>query len=180
MLIKAFGALLIKNILRVQEEIVENAAKEMAINELKEKARRYFLAHVAKTYADEYKYNTEAYVKSLELMNLEIDLPESEISNVVFKFQSALSNFENIFEQKLPEELTTQALVDRLPPRSKLVYGGGQATSQVNPVMAYVNKNISKPYEYQPYMLRQDQIDIIEQKALKVWNEILENEVGTP
>lgn len=179
MIVKAFGALLIKNILRAQEEIVENAAKEMAINELKEKARRYFLAHVAKTYADEYKYNTEAYVKSLELMELEIDLPQIEINNLVYKFQATLSNFENIFEQKLPQEISTQLVLDKLgaKPMSK-IYGGGLAPPQLSPTMAFVNKNISKPMAYQPYILQKEQTDLVLDEAQKIWEELLENELN--
>lgn len=179
MLVKALGALLVKNLLQVQKEIIEDAAKEIALQELREKARRYFLAHVAKTYADEYKYNSEAYVKSLELMELEIDLPKTEIDNLVYKFQSTLSNFENIFEQKLPNSLVTRAIIENMGARPMGgVYGGGQSSPQVNPVMAYVNKTISPPDPYQPYVLRREQIDLIEAEALRIWDELADSELS--
>ena len=179
MLLKALGALLIRNILKAQQEIVQDAAKEIALDDLRERARRYFLAHVTKTYADEYKYNSEAYVKSLQLMELEIDIPEQEVKNLTYKFQSTLNNFERIFEQDLARSGSTQYILDKLAPPQRGIYGGGQGKKQVNPTMAYINKNIAKPARRQPLVLQQEQIDLIEKQALEIWEELLETEMGS-
>jgi hypothetical protein len=174
MLIKAFAGLLINSLRNKQKDIEAIANKEQAILELKERARRYFLAHVTKTVADEYIENSKSYIKSLALMELEIDIPPKQVQDILYRFTDTLETFETQFEQKVPNAISTETILKTLPPRDKKILGGKMSTSQISPSLAFINKTLAKPAEYQPYLIRAHQQKLVEAEALKMWNDLLE------
>jgi len=110
----------------------------------------------------------------LELMELEMDIPPQQIRDVLFRFSETLLTFEREFEKSIPNEISTEVVLDTLSPRDKRVLGGLMSPPQVSPTLAFINKNLSKPASYQPYLIRSHQEDLVEQKALQLWEELLE------
>lgn len=172
---KMFAGLLIKGLMSKQKEIIEEAAKEQAIEELREKARRYFLAHVSKTVADEYLYNTINYVKSLELMELEMDISPQQIQDLVLKFSDTLEKFERDFSQKLPDQISTTEVIRTLGPTNSRILGAMMQPPQSSPSLIFINKFASKPASYQPLVLQEHHAKLAEEKALELWDELIEH-----
>ena len=174
MLMRIFAGMLINGLRKQQEDIVALAAKEESIRELKEKARRYFLAHVTKTVAEEYVENTKSYIKSLELMELEMDISPKQIQDLLYRFSDTLETFETQFEQQAPNAISTETILKTLSPSDKKILGGMMSPPQVSPSLAFINKTLSKPATYQPYLIRSHQEKLVESEALKMWNDLLE------
>lgn len=171
---KIFAGMLINGLRKQQKDIIALAAKEEAILELKEKARKYFLAHVTKTVAEEYVENTKSYVKSLSLMELELDIPPQQVQDLLYRFTDTLETFETQFEQEAPNAISTETILKTLSPQNRKVLGGMMQPPQVSPSLAFINKTLSKPAEYQPYLIRSHQENLVESEALKIWNNLLE------
>lgn len=173
MLMKVFAGVLLKGIMSRQKEIIADAAKEQALLELRERARRYFLAHVSKTVADEYLYNTINYVKSLELMELEMDISPQQIQDLVLRFSDTLEKFERDFSQKLPDQISTSEIIRTLGPTNGRILGAMMQPPQSSPSLVFINKFASKPASYQPLVLREHHEHLAEQKAIELWDEII-------
>lgn len=173
MLIKMFAGMLIRGLLKAQKEVIQDAAKEQALQELREKARRYFLAHVSKTVADEYVYNSINYVKSLELMEAELEISPQQVRDLTLKFSGTLEQFERDFSQKLPDQISTSEVIKTLSNKDKTILGGMMAEPQSSPSLIYINKLMSPAAESQPLVLQKHQENLVEQKAIELWEELL-------
>lgn len=169
MLIKALLAHILFSMNKAQGDVINSSAKEASLTQLKERIRKEFLVHFLQTYTEELKYNLEEYVKKLGEITAEAEIPLHKKQELDFKFSKMMYNFMEIFEKRVKDS----PIIERYSTLSN--YYTGKPAQQF-PVMAWINKDISKPAKTQPSFLIKEDLDIIINDVLKVYDSIeLEN-----
>jgi hypothetical protein len=152
-----------------QAKVVATAGKEEAIANLKEKVRVEFLTHVTKMFTEEMQHNIVEYVKNLEKISAEFSVPSRDIRVLNFKFEKMLFDFSKIFEERVKSSPVVD-LIERKAPKKSLSVVNQPA--QEFPILAWVNKKISPPASYQPYTLRQTELDRILVEVARIYDSI--------
>jgi hypothetical protein len=152
-----------------QAKVVAQAGKEEAIANLKEQIRVEFLAHVTKMFTQEMQYNLVAYVENLEKISAEFSVPARDIRVLNFKFEKMLFDFTKIFEERVKSSPVISLIERKTKPSTTSVVN---QPAQEFPVLAWVNKKISPPAAYQPYMLRQTELDRIVDEVARIYDSI--------